>query len=351
MAPPRASTGAARDDVCQHRVAMKGALKASLLTVAVALTAAAPASAQAGKYTPCEKTGDARIVDVSGATCDEARAVATALTGVPPEGVEAALRTAGWTPLRASATGYDDSYDLFAVRGRAALFIRRRGPAPDLDGWGAARELVFSRDQLVRGTRPPLGAAVCTSGFLIRLGDSLGGLSAGHCAGLTKKRKTLRRNSALRDTRDLSLVLGGVQRNLRRKRGGIDALVLPAPSGPGRTSSPVVDRGILGPPQFVVRSARARLNRQVCFSGRTTGIDQCGRIIRSFPGTGGLPCTTISAAPGDSGSPVYTAPTTDGTVRAVGIAVLVFGPLQSMCFEPIGPLLRALDARLVTAAG
>ena len=38
-----------------------------------------------------------------------------------------------------------------------------------------------------------------------------------------------------------------------------------------------------------------------------------------------------------------------GTVRAVGIATLVFGPFQSMCFTPIEPVLGALHARLVTA--
>jgi hypothetical protein len=36
-------------------------------------------------------------------------------------------------------------------------------------------------------------------------------------------------------------------------------------------------------------------------------------------------------------------------VRAVGIATLVFGPFQSMCFTPIGPVLDALNARLVSA--
>lgn len=328
---------------------MNAALTASVLAVATLLLCTAPASAQTGRYTPCEKTGDAILVDVSAAPCEDARAVATALTGVPPEGVEAVLRAQGWTPLRASATGYDDSYDLFATRGRAALFIRRRGPAPDLEGWAAARELVFSRAPLARGERAPRGSAVCTSGFLIRLGGSLAGLSAGHCAGLTKKRTTLRRNTALRETRELSLVLGGVQRNLRRKRRGRDVVVLPAPSGPGRPSAPVIDRGILGPPLFVAGAARHPIGRRVCFSGRTSGIDQCGEIIRSFPGTGGIPCTTITASPGDSGSPVYTAPRPDGSVRAVGIAVLVFGPFQSMCFEPIGPVLRALDARLVIA--
>jgi hypothetical protein len=328
---------------------MRTAVTAGLLAVATLLAAAVPAGAQTGSYTPCGKSGDAMLVDVSAAPCEDAHAVARALTGVAPEGVEAALRAQGWTPLRGTATGYDDSYDLFATRGRAALFIRRRGPAPDLEGWMAGRELVFSRAQLVRGERAPRGSAVCTAGFLIRVSGSLAGLSAGHCAGLTKKRTTLRRNTALRETRELSLVLGGVQRNLRRKRGGRDVLVLPAPSGPGRPSAPVIDRGILGPPLFVAGSARARIGRDVCFSGRTSGIDRCGEIIRSFPGTGGIPCTTISAGPGDSGSPVYTAPAPDGSVRAVGVAVLVFGPFRSMCFEPIGPVLRGLGASLVTA--
>ena len=49
-------------------------------------------------YTPCEKTGGAIIVEVSGATCDEARAVATALAGVPAAGVEAVAAGAGLDP-------------------------------------------------------------------------------------------------------------------------------------------------------------------------------------------------------------------------------------------------------------
>jgi hypothetical protein len=329
---------------------MKRALNACLLAAGFVLAAAGAAGAQTTKYTVCQHTADAKIVDVSGATCEEARAVATALAAAPAGDAGAVLRALGWAPVRATATGYEHSYDLYAVRGRAALFLRRTGdPPPGLEGWAAGRELVFSRGRLVVGERPPVGSAVCTSGFLIRLGGGLGGLSAGHCAGLTKKRTTLRRNAALRETRELSLVLGGVQRNLWRKRRGIDAVVLPVPSEPGRPAAPVVDRGILGPPLFVAGSARPKIGRRVCFSGRTSGIDQCGEIIRSFPGTGGLPCTTISAAEGDSGSPVYTAPTADGTVRALGVAVLVFGPLRSMCFEPIGPLLRALDATLVKA--
>ncbi len=326
---------------------MNRAVTASLLAITMMLAGAATAIAQTGAYTECEKSGDARIVEVSGATCDDARAVATALAGVAPANVEGVLRAQGWTPLRATPTGYDDTYELFAFRGRGSLWIRRRGAAPDLDGWLAGRELLFSRDPLVGGAPAPKGTAGCTSGFLISLGGRLGGLSAGHCAGLTKKKTTLRRNAALRDLPQVGLVLGGVQRNLWRGR-RFDALVLPAPSGPGRTSAPVVDRGILASPLFVIGTARAKLGRRVCFSGRTSGIDQCGKIVRSYPGAGGLPCTTIMAGLGDSGSPVYTAPAPDGTVRAVGTATLVFSFLQVMCFTPIEPVLDALNAKLVT---
>jgi len=314
------------------------------------LVIAAPAHAQVGEYTPCEKTGDALIVEVSGAPCDAARAVAAALTDVPAAGVEAVLRAQGWAPVRATATRFEESYELFAVRGRAGLWIRRRGDAPDIDSWTAGRELLFSRAALVALAQPSEATSVCTSAFLVRLGGRLAGLSAGHCAGLTKQRTTLRRNSALRDTGEVSLVLGLVRRNLWRTR-RFDALAVPVPSGPGRPSEPVVDRGILAAPLFVRGRALPKLGRLVCFSGRASGVDRCGRIIRSYPGTGGLPCTTITAEPGDSGAPVYTAPAADSTVRAVGIATLVFGQLQSMCFTPLGPVLAALNATLVTATG
>ena len=327
---------------------MHSAAKAIVLALNTVLVLAAPASAQLSLYTPCEKTGDAIIVDVSGATCDDARTVATALAGTPAADVETVLRRSGWTPLRAAATGYEHSYDLFATRGPAALWIRRRGDAPDLDGWMAGRELLFSRGQLVGGAPPPKGSVVCTSGFLIRLGRRLGGLSAAHCAGLSQNKTTRRRNAALRRPPQPGIVLGGVRRNLARTR-RLDALVLPVPSGPGRPSAPVIDRGVLGPPLLVRGSARARLGRRVCFAGSTSGVDQCGEIVRSLPGAHGLPCTTITARAGDSGAPVYTVPRPDATVRAVGIATLAWGLLQSMCFTPLEPVLDALDATLVTA--
>jgi hypothetical protein len=331
---------------------MRRIAAATVLACVLALALAATASAKTGDWSPCEKAGDAVIVEVSGATCDEARAVATALTGVAAPDVEGVLRAQGWAPLRAAANSFEESYELFALRDRAALWIRRRGESPDIDGWTAGRELLFARAALVGGAPPPPGSALCTSSFVIRLGDHLGGLSAGHCGDVTKRRTTLRRNAALRRPPQPGLVLGSVRRNLERARTRarrLDALVLPVPSGAGRPSAPVVDRGIVGAPWFVIGSARPTLGREVCFTGRTTGPDQCGRIVRSYPGTGGLPCTSITADLGDSGAPVYTAPAADGSVRAVGIATLVFGFLQSMCFTPVQPVLDALHATLVTA--
>ena len=213
----------------------------------------------------------------------------------------------------------------------------------------ADRELVFGRGRLVPGTPAPRGSTGCTSSFLIRIGTRLGGLSAAHCAGLTKQRTTKRRNVALRRPPQAGIVLGTVRRNLARRARALDALVVPVPQGAGRSAAAVVDRFIWRPPWFVRGTAEPLRGQRVCYSGVTSGPDQCGRIVRPYPGVRGLSCTTITAREGDSGAPVYTEPAADGTVRAVGIANIVFGLFQSMCFVPIEPVLDALDATLVTA--
>jgi hypothetical protein len=326
---------------------MDAAARIALVAVTVVFAAAGTAQAQA-QYTPCAVAGDATVVEVTVTTCDEARAVAAALATQPAPSSEAVLRAAGWSALRAAASKDGRQYDLVAIRGRAALRVRRSGVAPDLDGWAAGRELVFARGRLVGGKPPPSGAVVCTSAFLIRLGGRAGGLSAAHCGGTRRDGTTNRRNAALRRAPQPGIVVGRVRRNVARTR-PLDALVLPVPSGAGRPSAAVVDRGVSRPPWFVAGSARPLLGRRVCFTGRTSGIDNCGRIVRSYPGTR-LPCTTIIGRQGDSGGPVYTAPAADGSVRAVGITTLVFGLLQQMCFTPLQPVLAALDAKLVTAA-
>src|SRR4051794_30149469 len=192
------------------------------------------------------------FVEVSGASCADAQAVAIALTAAPATDTEGALAAAGWTPLRAVANDFQESYDLVATRGLAALRIRRRGVAPDLDGWMAGRELLFSSRTLVGGAKPPSDSSVCTSAFLVSLRARQGGLSAPHRAGTSQKTPaTKRRNSALRRPPQAGIVLGSVRRNLARRARPIDALVLPVPSGPARPSADVIDRYIWRPPWFV----------------------------------------------------------------------------------------------------
>jgi hypothetical protein len=332
------------------------------LTVLSALAlCATPARAQeAGSYTTCEPVAQASVVQVSGASCDEAHRLAAALVAAPAEAAPDVLKAAGWSPLRAQATDDGTEHDLVAIRGVGAVRVRRPGSGPDLDGWSAGRELLFARGELVGGRPVPRGAALCTSAFLVRLPrGNLGGLSAAHCGGTRKDGTVHRRNVALRRPPQPGIVLGRVRRNIERTK-PLDALVLPIPSGPNRPISAVIDRGVTRPPWRVAGTAEATSGRRVCFSGRTSGADQCGEIVgngsrraeRLLSIFAGLlvRCTTISAREGDSGGPVYTAPAGDGTVRAVGITTLVVGSRSRMCFTPIGPVLGTLNASIVTSA-
>jgi hypothetical protein len=334
---------------------------ATLIFLPALALCATPAHAQvAGSYTTCEPLAQASIVQVSGASCDEARRVATALAASGADMALNVLKAAGWSPLRAQAIDDKTEHDLVAIRGVSTLRIRRPGSGPDLDGWAAGRELLFARGKLVGGSPVPRGAALCTSAFLVRLpAGNLGGLSASHCGGTRKDGSVHRRNVALRRPPQPGIVLGRVRRNLERTK-PLDALVLPIPSGPNRPISAVIDRGVSRPPWRVSGTAQSTSGRKICFSGRTSGADQCGAIVGSrfrrderllsiFAGLL-VRCTTIGAREGDSGGPVYTAPAEDGTVRAVGITTLVVGSRSRMCFTPIGPVLGTLNASVVTSA-
>ncbi len=340
---------------------MKRALTTVLCALLAPLTCAATAAAQLGEYDMCPTVGTAQIVAVSNAGCQDVTAVATAVAAAPADQTPAALRAAGWKPLRSEASENGSTFDLVAIRGRAALRIRRSGTPPDLDGWMAGRELIFARPTLVGGQPPPKGAVLCTSAFLISLRGHPGGLTAGHCGGVRSDGTTHRRNAALRRPPQPGIVLGRVQRNLKRTA-PLDALVVPVPSGPTRPSADVVDRGVSRPPWFVVGRAQPSGGRRVCYSGRTSGIDNCGAILIGRDGRATdrlasriartrVVCTSIPAREGDSGGPVYTRPTAGGAVRAVGITTLVFGLFQTMCFTPITPILDGLNATLVTAGG
>lgn len=325
----------------------------------LALPATAHSAAPGYAYEPCAAVGDASIVAVVGAPCAVAEAVAAQVVAQPTAAAGAALTAAGWTPLRAQSTTDRTAYDLVAVRDGAALRLRRPGAAPDLDGWEAGRELIFARPRIVGGGKVPEGAVACTSAFLVRMpGGRLGGLSAAHCGGLRKDRTVHRRNVGLRRPPQPGIILGRVQQILTRSK-PLDALVVPVPLLANRTAIPVVDRGVSRPPWIVTGAQAPVAGEPVCFSGRTTGIDRCGSmsgrrarraelVVSAFAGTF-VRCTTIRAAPGDSGGPVYTEPDAAGRVQAVGIVTLIIVDTKTMCFTPLPEVLDSLGARLVTA--
>jgi hypothetical protein len=330
------------------------------LVLAIFVTHVASGHAASYAYERCEAVGEASVVEVAGASCDVAQAVAARVVERSPAQAAATLRATGWSPVRARTKPDATAYDLVAVRRGAALRLRRPGLAPDLDGWEAGRELVFARPRLIAGGRVPEGAVACTSAWLVRLpGGRLGGVSAAHCGGLRKDRTVQRRYVAQRRPPQAGIVLGRVSRILTRSR-PLDALVVPVPAPAStRTAVPVIDRGMSRPPWRVAGVGRPTAGRAVCFSGRTSGIDRCGRM----DGAGARPaervlslfagrvvrCTTIRAAPGDSGAPVVTWPGSNGTVYAVGIVTLIILSNRHMCFTPLSPVLDALGARLVTA--
>lgn len=329
---------------------------------AVIAVGVVPAQAQSAilsyEYTPCASVGPASIVEVAGASCEDAQAAAAQVVAAPVSSSKAALQAAGWTALRAQSTDEGAEHDLLAVRGRAALRIRRPGGAPNLDGWEAGRELIFARPKLVGGKPVPKGAVVCSASWLVRVRSGrLGGLSAAHCGGLRSDKTVQRRYVALRRAPQPGIALGRVKRILSRSK-PLDALLTPVPSGFNRSRVAVVDRGVSRPPWIVAGLAQPTSGRAVCFTGRTSGIDQCGRIrgrqvrgaerdLSRSVGTD-VRCTSITAREGDSGGPVFTAPRSDGTVRAVGLTTLIVGPLGLMCFTPLGPVLDELNAKLVS---
>jgi hypothetical protein len=337
------------------RPSIAAAVLGTLTCLAVLPSSAAGAAA---RYRRCAATEGVEFVMVARASCRAAETLAAVIGATAPDASATALVAQGWTPVRARQVPGREPllHDLVAMRGRAAVRIRRRGLAPDLDGWSAGRELIFSRHTIVGGRPVPRDSAFCTSAFLVLLpGGRAGGLSAAHCAGLRANGTSDLRNAAMRRPPAPGIVLGRVRRNLARTV-PLDALVLPVPRGDDRPRSAIVDRGVSRPPWAVRGTARLLAGRRICFTGHRSGIDRCGRLsgrgeVETYLAlrTGVIVrCTDIAAREGDSGGPVYTAPRADGTVRALGIVTLIVGLERAMCFTPLAPVLQRLDARLVT---
>jgi hypothetical protein len=183
------------------------------------------------------------------------------------------------------------------------------------------------------------GYEVCTASWVLepRTGPPLVATTAGHCAPVFAP--------IYREVAGHARVIGSM---VGRDLGGLDAGVftLDPPSGWAQQ----VERGGRVPLTAVgwVPTRDQHKGDRVCFAGRVTGADQCGKLVDRYslvPRNEN--CTNIDAHKGDSGGPVYTQ-TSGGTTRAVGIVAKVvsraLGKRGKMCYVPIESILKAFQA-------
>jgi hypothetical protein len=166
--------------------------------------------------------------------------------------------------------------------------------------------------------------APCMAAFAV-LDPQVGaaGLSAGHCGAPAPQSTGLEVERAyLPNARSrLGAVLRGAQES------GFDGLEYSIDGRWGVAQQ--IERGELPPLTVlgVVDDISIGRGTRVCFAGRTSGADTCGRV-KGFRQH--LRCIGPKARPGDSGGPVYYDPGGGLTTRAVGIVATA-----GMCFTPL----------------
>jgi hypothetical protein len=189
---------------------------------------------------------------------------------------------------------------------------------------------------------PGARGSKCTGGFVLALASRPRpvALTAGHCAETDSMGQP---HPVFREIdRRGPLPFGAeVDRELL-----VDAMVFGI--DPGYRVLQQIERGELPPltADGVVPDAEQTPGKAVCFAGRNSGADRCGKIVpryRGAPTTYG--CTNISATHGDSGGPVYEDTGTLAT-RAVGIAVEIRGRHHRMCYESMDTMLHLFGATL-----
>lgn len=291
----------------------------------------------------------ALLISVRGSIgCDELRGELAAVLLAPDERV--ALEVRGWRVLRVHRFRADGVglHQVWAAQGGKRISYVRRGSQLRLGRsvYRAGQSLGFPRT----GT-------TCTSAFVLRLpvDGTLLGLTAGHCSSYpffsasgVFETENVDRVIGFRRTR---AVLGPAVSNAYAGGDGPDAMQF-ALHGAGLAAQEV-DRGNRAPRRVigVLPQNRQRKGRAVCFTGITSGIDQCGRIHgqSTFPNPVPVICARgVRSRDGDSGGPVYTRPNRRGEVRAVGVLsrTSVGGLGRDMCYTPIQTILERFGAEL-----
>jgi hypothetical protein len=283
-----------------------------------------------------------------------------------------ALDAWGWDVSRIDRFKTDgiQVHQVWATQGRKRIIFVRRGDAPRVSTsvYRAAQNVVFKQSPTgVYG-----GPSACTAAYVLQLTNGpLVGLTAGHCSQHPRiaPSGTWETETAIRFRRSYPRFdyaeqpLGGVIANTLVQRHDPDALVFGL--GDVGWAAQQIERGIRGnrTPFRVTGTLalrRQRKGQRVCFSGRTSGGEHCGRIYRTFEHTqlgALLICARVRTRPGDSGGPVYTPPR-NGGVRAAGIVTASFSlegfffPKRggNLCYTPIQRILAALGASLPTGS-
>jgi hypothetical protein len=301
--------------------------------------------------------------------CDEFRRLIVEVLLAPDELV--ALRSAGWrvTKIDRLRVSRVRLHQVHARRGGQRLLYVRRGRDPVASDFDAGRPYRPGQDLgFYRSPGEPDRRFACTSGYVLRqpLTGTLYGLTAGHCSRYPFFDAGGRFQTEDAERVDLYLgkrrrtALGSVISNHELLPQGPDALLFALYRV--RWAAQEIDRGHGDPHRVVglLPTHRQRKGQVVCFTGRTTGSDRCGRIYTRIPreprpgdhGWRRVTCARVKGTEGDSGGPVYTRPDKRGEVRAVGIVTAtraIFGR-GDLCFTPIEAILIATGAELPTGA-
>ena len=275
------------------------------------------------------------FIQTRGASCP---AVQTVLAGVLQSDDESTALAAGGYRLAHEKGGRrvagHATYSVEATHGPARLRYWRFGARVDID------HTIFRPGQWIDIPKGN-GYETCTAAWVVepRAGGALEALTARHCANLLDP--VYREVNGARTT-----VLGSVA-----GRGAtVDAELFELDNTPSGWAQQV-ERGGKPPKTAVgwVPTAEQHFGDRVCFAGRVTGADQCGKIVPRYRGAPkGEACTSIVAHQGDSGGPVYTE-TEGATTRAIGIVAVIIGHIyddshhQHMCYVPIESILDDLQ--------
>jgi hypothetical protein len=276
------------------------------------------------------------FIQTRGAACPQVQQVLAAVLQSGDEST--ALAAGGYRLLQAHherpLAGHA-AYSVEASRGAARLRYWRFGARIGID------HAIFRPGQWIdMPLAGKVGYEACTASWVLepRGGQPLMAVTAGHCAAVF--------DQVYREVHGAQTTLLG---SVSGQAPDLDAEVftLEAPSGWAQQ----VERGG-NPPKSAVGWVPTRDQHKgdrVCFAGRTTGADQCGKIVKRYSLVSKTQtCTDIDGHQGDSGGPVYTE--TDGaTTRAVGIVAVVVrrgltGKHRKMCYVPIESILDAFQA-------